>query len=191
VKARLNPGGLITQWVPLYESDEDAVKSQVATFLQAFPEGSLWNSQENLFGYDLTLLGHVGPLRINGRAVRARVGGNPAVRASLGEVGIGGLVNLLELYSGNRSDVAAWLADAQINRDRNLRLEYLAGTALDVHIATRIYWHMIDRIAYPSALFDLEEEPEAILRDYFRGVNAEADERRRKLTSEAPRPDAG
>jgi len=191
VKARLNPGGLITQWVPLYESDEDAVKSQVATFLQAFPEGSLWNSQENLFGYDLTLLGHVGPLRINGREVRARVGGNPAVRASLGEVGIGGLVNLLELYSGNRSDVAAWLADAQINRDRNLRLEYLAGTALDVHIATRIYWHMIDRIAYPSALFDLEEEPEAILRDYFRGVNAEADERRRKLTSEAPRPDAG
>ena len=31
-KQHLNPGGLITQWVPLYESTVDVVKSEIATF---------------------------------------------------------------------------------------------------------------------------------------------------------------
>ena len=29
-KRHLNPGGVIAQWVPLYESDTDTVKSQIA-----------------------------------------------------------------------------------------------------------------------------------------------------------------
>src|SRR5207244_3981291 len=36
-KQRLNPGGVVTQWVPLYESDGATVKSEIATFFAAFP----------------------------------------------------------------------------------------------------------------------------------------------------------
>ena len=38
VKKRLNPGGVVTLFVQLYESNTEAVKSEVATFLEAFPE---------------------------------------------------------------------------------------------------------------------------------------------------------
>ena len=38
-KRHLNPGGLVTQWVPLYESSADVVKSEMATFFAAFPHG--------------------------------------------------------------------------------------------------------------------------------------------------------
>ena len=38
VKQRLNPGGVVTLFVQLYESNTEAVKSEVATFLEAFPE---------------------------------------------------------------------------------------------------------------------------------------------------------
>ena len=42
VKRHLNPGGVVTQWVPLYESNPDVVKSEIATFFDAFPHGTIW-----------------------------------------------------------------------------------------------------------------------------------------------------
>ena len=39
VKRHLKPGGLVTQWVPLYESTMEAVKSEMATFFAVFPDG--------------------------------------------------------------------------------------------------------------------------------------------------------
>src|SRR4026209_2794708 len=41
VKAHLKPGGVVTQWVPLYESTQDAVRSEIATFLEVFPNGTV------------------------------------------------------------------------------------------------------------------------------------------------------
>ena len=38
VKSHLNPGGVVTLFVQLYESTDAAVKSEIATFLEAFPE---------------------------------------------------------------------------------------------------------------------------------------------------------
>src|SRR5262249_16524075 len=46
-KQRLNPGGVVTQWVPLYESDVDTVKSEFATFFDAFPDGTVWGNPNN------------------------------------------------------------------------------------------------------------------------------------------------
>ena len=44
VKKRLNPGGVITQWVPFYESTPDVVKSQLATFFSVFPNGVIFGN---------------------------------------------------------------------------------------------------------------------------------------------------
>ena len=41
VKAHLNPGGIVTQWVPLYETDLQTVKSEIATFFDVFPDGTV------------------------------------------------------------------------------------------------------------------------------------------------------
>ena len=56
-KRHLNPGGLVTQWVPLYESDLETVKSEIATFFAVFPDGTIWSNDEEGRGYDLVLLG--------------------------------------------------------------------------------------------------------------------------------------
>ena len=42
VKEHLNPGGVVTQWVPLYESDPDTIKTELATFFEVFPNGTIW-----------------------------------------------------------------------------------------------------------------------------------------------------
>jgi spermidine synthase len=65
VKAHLNPGGVVTQWVPLYESNSAAVKSEIATFLEVFPNGTVWANNVGGKGYDVVLLGQVEPSRID------------------------------------------------------------------------------------------------------------------------------
>src|ERR1043166_2987915 len=55
VKRHLKPGGVVTQWVPLYESTVDVVKSEMATFFSVFPQGIVWvNDRED--GADGVLL---------------------------------------------------------------------------------------------------------------------------------------
>ena len=47
VKAHLNPGGVVTLFVQLYESNTAAVKSEIATFLEVFPGGVVWGNTNN------------------------------------------------------------------------------------------------------------------------------------------------
>jgi spermidine synthase len=58
-KSRLNPGGIMTLFVQLYESNTAAVKSEIGTFFEAFPKGMIFANTYNGAGYDLVLLGQV------------------------------------------------------------------------------------------------------------------------------------
>jgi spermidine synthase len=126
-KARLNEGGVITQWVPLYESNPEAVKSEVATFFEVFPEGSVWSNDNEGAGYDTVLLGHAGHQTIDVDRIVSRVQDDYKIGLSLEEVGFHSAFHLLATYAGTAQDLKPWTQDAQINRDRNLRLQYLAG----------------------------------------------------------------
>ena len=55
MKRHLNPGGVVTQWVLLYESTPDVVKSEVATFVGSFPDATVWGNTNNGQGYDTVL----------------------------------------------------------------------------------------------------------------------------------------
>src|SRR4029077_19375220 len=103
VKRHLNPGGVVTQWVPLYESTVEAVKSEIATFLDVFPHGTVWANNINGGGYDLVLLAQDGPTRIDIGALAARFGDTryAGVAASLGEVGFESPVSLFSTYAGD------------------------------------------------------------------------------------------
>src|SRR5262249_26925410 len=63
-KKHLNPGGMVSQWVPLYESGMEAVKSEFATFFSVFKNGTIWSNDVNGTGYDVVLLGNNGPATI-------------------------------------------------------------------------------------------------------------------------------
>ena len=156
VKEHLNPGGVVTLFVQLYESTDAAVKSEVGTFLEAFPSGAVFANTINGQGYDLVLFGQLGDRRINIDTVQARLNsaeGEP-IRRSLAQVGINSAVELFGTYAGSRVDMSNWLKDAAINTDRNLRLQYLAGLGLNLYQSTSIYHNMIEQTRYPEYLFD-------------------------------------
>ena len=72
VKRHLKPGGVVTQWVPLYESTIETVKSEMATFFAIFPDGIVWiNDRED--GADVVLFGQADPAPINVDQVEERL----------------------------------------------------------------------------------------------------------------------
>lgn len=155
VKQRLNPGGVVTQWVPLYESDSDAVKMIVATFLEVFPRGTAWSAARGPGAIDVLLMGQTQGTRIDVDALEERLGRADfsAVAASLREVGFATAIDLLRTYAGQGPDLGAWLMGAEINRDRNLRLQYLAGLELNSYQSERIHNEIVAYRRFPSELF--------------------------------------
>ena len=154
-KSRLNPGGVVTLFVQLYESNTEAVKSEVATFFEAFPKGMIFANTYNGAGYDLVLLGQVDGTTINLDEMEARLQ-RPEyaqLRKSLADIGMTSAVDLFSTYAGSAADMQPWLKDAQINRDRNLRLQYLAGRGLNLYRAGEIYAEMLPFARDPQNVF--------------------------------------
>jgi spermidine synthase len=154
VRQHLNPGGVITQWVPLYESDPETVKSEIKTFFDVFPNGTIWGNDISGGGYDLVLMGQVDPAKIDVDAMQARLDRPEGQRVaqSLHEVGFGDVVQLLATYAGQEPDLRPWLEGADINRDSSLRLQYVAGWALNVSREGAIYSQMLNYRRYPTNL---------------------------------------
>jgi spermidine synthase len=141
VKEHLNPGGVVTQWVPLYESDMDTVKSELATFFDVFPNGSVWANELNGGGYDVFLMGQNEPAKINLDSLEQRLQSPPYTRVaqSLRDVGFNSMYDLLATYAGQDQDLKPWLA-------------------LNISQEGYIYSEMLKYRQFPANLFTGSEE---------------------------------
>jgi spermidine synthase len=176
VKEHLNPGGVVTQWVPLYESTEDAVRSELATFLQVFPNGTVWrNDDVNGLGYDVVLAGRLEDTPIDVDAWQTKIDSPAyaAVKASLAEVGYSTILDVLKTFSGSGQNLRPWVAGAQINTDENLRLQYLAGTGFNNNTGNNIRDAMLRYRRFPSDLFTGQSSSVESLRAMMMGALSE------------------
>ncbi len=105
------------------------MKSEIGTFAKVFPDTTLWNPDLLEEGYDLVALGRAEETPISEAAIQARLDAAPRVKKSLEDVMLKSAADILGTYAGRGRDLAPWLADAEINRERHLRLQYLAGLA--------------------------------------------------------------
>ena len=154
-KEHLNPGGVVTVFVQLYESSLAAVKSEVATFLEVFPEGMVFANLASGEGYDVVLVGQNDPAPIDLDRIDAKLSSPEyaTVARSLSEVGFSSATGLMATFAAKRPAIDPWLADAQTNRDRNLRLQYLAGLGVNLYDEAYIYRDMARYRTYPEGLF--------------------------------------
>ena len=78
-----------------------------------------------------------------------------------------------------------------INRDRNLRLQYLAGLGLNLYQSDRIYSDMISHAHYPEGLFTGSDATLQTLREAIARVWRVRDDRysdlRTAATADLPR----
>ena len=155
IRDHLNPGGVVTVFVQLYESGGPAVKSEIATFLEVFPNGMIFGNTHQGGGYDVVLLGQNGDAKINVDQIEQRLA-DPRfaqVAQSLSEIGFYNGVDLLSTFAAQGPQLQPWLADAQVNRDRNLRLQYLAGLGVNKYEQAQIYSEILQYRNVPPNLF--------------------------------------
>jgi len=155
VKRHLRPGGMFTLYVPLYESDERTVKSELATFLDVFPYGTVWSNTVGGNGYDMVFMGQAEPLHIDLDDLQQRLDrpDYEPVMESLRDIGVNSPTELLATYTGQKTDFAAWLKGAELNRDIDLRLQYLAGWGINSQLENTIYLQMLRYRRRPGSLF--------------------------------------
>jgi spermidine synthase len=171
MKHHLNPGGVVTMYIQLFETTPEAVKSAVATFFEVFPNGTVWGNTYQGQGHDMVLLGQLDEPSIDLDEMEQRVGyrdPSSQIPQSLAEVGMNSPIDLFATYAGRKSDLAAWLKGAAINRDRNLRMQYLAGLGLNLDDAAAIYASMLAYRRFPEDLFTSAEGRVDSLREAIR-----------------------
>ena len=102
------------------------------------------------------------------------------VKVSLADAGFSSANDLLATYAGQPSDLKEWMSTAQINTDRNLRLQYLCGMALNTYMGGEILNGITKYYKFPKNLFVGSEQSVQSLK--------EAIERTRKPASQADAP---
>jgi len=150
--AHLSPGGVASQWLPLYELSTDDVKIVVATWCAAFPHVSVW-----LTAYDLALVGSRQELA--GERSFATLALPPRMAHSLSRVGIASALDLAALEVGDDAalrELGRGIAPMRDDRpvlEFHAPLSFLAGYSTEIlRWASRDAWiEHITPLARPRA----------------------------------------
>jgi spermidine synthase len=166
MKRHLNPGAVVTAWLPFYETTLPAIKSEIATFAEAFPHVIIFGNTAGGQGYDGVMVGSMEPIEINVSELQARLNSPEyaPVLSSLTDVGYGSVQSLLGTFAATGDQLRDWLAGAEINRDRNLRLQYLAGLGVNNYQQSGIYSEILQQGDWPAQIFQGDLNTLSILR---------------------------
>ncbi|MEZ5286457.1 MAG: fused MFS/spermidine synthase [Vicinamibacterales bacterium] len=149
-RARLAPGGVFCQWANAYNISDEDLRSIAATFLAAFPHGTLWL----VGGDDVLMVASDGPLDTR----LAELAGHmqrPGVAADLADVAVHDAFSLLSLYVAGPAGIARYAAEAPLLTDDTMRLEFSAPRELHHERAG-------GNVSALTAVADTDEAPLAV-----------------------------
>jgi len=118
----LAPGGIICQWIHLYEMDEQLLKIILRTFMEVFPNALAFASIENI---DLLLLGSMEKIEVNFENLSRRMGVEGVAR-DLNRIGIKNPLTLLSTQVMDTKSLYRWAGVGPTNTDNFPLLEYKA-----------------------------------------------------------------
>lgn len=119
-RSRLRPGGIMSQYVPLYELDTADYLAIVRAFVGVFPNTLLFYT-----GEDTILLGFRDEVALDPARIRARFA-QPRVSASLGELGLTQPETILGMFVADLRHAPGLTAPGAINTDDRPIVEYSA-----------------------------------------------------------------
>jgi spermidine synthase len=120
----LNPGGIVCQWLPLYELTEENLKSVVATLRENFSYIMVW-----LTHHDAELVGSNSPIVIDEKELERRIR-VPEVLQDLARVKMGSAEDFLSYFVMGTEGAKAYSNGGRINTDDNLYLEFSAPRSI-------------------------------------------------------------
>ncbi|MGE5814488.1 MAG: fused MFS/spermidine synthase [Acidobacteriota bacterium] len=119
-RTHLRSGGVIAQWLPLYELTPRDVASIVRTFQEEFPYTMLW-----LTHFDSVMVGSSSPFAIDEAELQRRIA-EPAVSEDLRRVMMGSAADLLSYFMMGTEGMKRFGQRGVLNTDDHLYLEFSA-----------------------------------------------------------------
>ena len=124
--ARLAPGGIAAQWLPLYELTTRDVRTVVRTFAKGFRHVMVFVTY-----YDAVLVGSNDPLVVDERELARRLA-RPAVRADLEPIEMATAGDLLSYFVMGDAGARSFGRGGALNTDDGLTLEFSAPASQGV-----------------------------------------------------------
>ncbi len=121
---RLNPGGIVCQWLPLYELTGENLRSVVRTIRENFAYAMIWVTH-----YDAEIVASNSPIIIDEADLARRIA-SQQVLDDLREIGMGSAENFLSFFVMGTEGTTAYSRGGKINTDDNLYLEFSAPRSL-------------------------------------------------------------
>ncbi len=118
--AHLRPGGVMAQWLPLYELTPKDLSSIVRTFRQHFAHTMLW-----LVHYDAVMVGSNAPFLIDEADLERRMT-DPAIAGDLRKVEMSSAADLLSYFAMGTEGMTRFGQSGVLNTDDRLYLEFSA-----------------------------------------------------------------
>ncbi|MFQ5481558.1 MAG: tetratricopeptide repeat protein, partial [Nitrospinaceae bacterium] len=118
-RARLNPGGLMVQWIPLHSQSAREVDMNLATFLSVFPHTVAWLAVAN----EIMLVGSDRPIKFDVEKIRRRMA-QPPVRQALADIYIDSVHALLANIWFLEPELRALSANRPLITDNRPRIEF-------------------------------------------------------------------
>jgi spermidine synthase len=125
-RSRLNPDGVICQWVQAYSMDPGDFKAIVRTFREVFPNSTLW---EPIVGGDYLLIGQEEGKAIDWNNLSSAFR-YPEVKEDLSRIRIDGILAFLSFFVMGPEELEEFAGPGRIHTDDNLFLEYSAPKSM-------------------------------------------------------------
>lgn len=124
-KSKLNPGGIVSMWLPLYSLTPSNYLEIVRAFRDAFPDTTVWYVPNEF----TIVIGRTeaGPMSLE----RMRAQMNPRVRADLAEIGVRDEYGLLSYLNLDPAATAALTANVPPHLDDVPTVEYESGRLIE------------------------------------------------------------
>ncbi|MDR6599906.1 putative membrane-bound spermidine synthase [Achromobacter deleyi] len=117
--SRLNPQGIVAQWLPLPTQNLEDTRALVASFINVFPHATLWTTEF----HEMLMIGSMAPLPLDTARIAARFT-DPKVKTALAEVGIASPAALLATWVTDRDGLARFAGSTPAVTDDRPAIEY-------------------------------------------------------------------
>jgi len=175
ILARLEPGGVVAQWLPLHAQSLASARMTARTFLDAFPHVQLWLPSVR----DAVLLGTRDAPRLD-RARLEAAWSSARTRSSLSRAFLETPEALLGTLLLDRAEIGTWVGDAPPITDDRPRMEFFrsqGGNMGDRDIATLLEpaqaaWSFVAELEGRPDFATAIARENAALRSYVRAATA-------------------
>ncbi len=129
VAARLRPGGIFAQWLPLWQLSQREFEIIAATFLSVFDRVTLWRGVFSPGQASIALIGHKDSQIVSLNVLAARL---ERLRRSdrFNDSFLSEVTGFMLLYAGDLTAQAARLEEVPLNTEDRPRIEWLAPRTL-------------------------------------------------------------